>query len=389
LLAALTAAEDDDDDVFAEYEEPDDGGSGGDLGASTSTTTVSRLQRHELPEDGFIWPTTDEEHFADFMPYEHHCMACRGVAFQVDKALRELMPKDGKRSIAEHEYIEAMECRTSIYEDYGLKKLVDKRRHLVGPGLPWDEDPGSVFGGAKWPSRMARFCGNMIGELGEEEVYKLWIEHASKIDYEPVEDWLEHAKKPGAYKPMEKFTSVLCSATCEAGKLVGIAKPEVEEEDDEPTKKRRRRKSKPKEKPKLKGPPQVIKIIEKNKLSKLNKKHKFVLLLFCAPSFPRCEQLEEEFELAARESKFNDDLKETKFVLANTDDVDTFGFELDRGILPAFLLFRKGYMSPKGVSPEQMMQMREAGDFLNYLQGELIWYMRDDEDGFPRGKLEL
>jgi len=53
------------------------------------------------------------------------------------------------------------------------------------------------------------------------------------------------------------------------------------------------------------------------------------------------------------------------------------------------LLFRKGYAAPKGISPEQMVMMKESGDFLNYLQSEVPEYMQDDHLTFPRGKLEL
>lgn len=225
LLAALIGAEDGDDEdkMFSEFEDDSEDSDGisvakSDSDATTTTTTISRLRRDELPEDGFVWPTTDEEHYADQLPNEHRCNGCKGVAFQIDKALQELMPKGGKRTLAEHEFTEAMECRTKIYDDYGLKKLADKSRVLVGPGLPNTDDQGSVFGGAKWPTRMARYCGMLVGDLGEEEVYRLWVSHGS-----------------------DGFSEALCSPSCEGGRRQKTKREKLEEDDVEPVKKKKKK----------------------------------------------------------------------------------------------------------------------------------------------------
>lgn len=356
LLAALIGAEDGDDEdkMFPEFEDDSEDSDGisvavSDSDATTTTTTISRLRRDELPEDGFVWPTTDEEHYADQLPNEHRCNGCKGVAFQIDKALQELMPKGGKRTLAEHEFTEAMECRTKIYDDYGLKKLADKSRVLVGPGLPNTDDQGSVFGGAKWPTRMARYCGMLVGDLGEEEVYRLWVSHGS-----------------------DGFSEALCSPSCEGGRRQKTKREKLEEDDVEPVKKKRRKgTAKPQEKPNIDGPAEVAKVYKKKDLKKMLKKQKFVFLLFCAPSFHRCKDLEFQWELAARAAKKTPDLKGVTFALANTDEVGTFDYQVQNDILPAFLLFRKGYAAPKGITPDEMMRLREAGDFLNYVQSEL------------------
>jgi len=404
LLGALTGAVDVDDDngaddakdtqdenegAFKEFEDneekgtaeekfdPDTAGGefqdsvpkdGGDVADTTgTTTTVSRLQRHELPEDGFIWPTTDAENFEDTLDTIHRCNGCKAVAHQLNLALTELMPKDGKRVLAEHEYTEAMECKVKTYDDYGLKKLEDNTRVIVGPGLPHSgQDEGSTFGGGKWPTRIARYCGQLIGDTGDEpEVYRMWVDHGS-----------------------DGFSDMLCSPSCGGGKR--IKKKDPEEEEEEKPKKKRRKAAK-KEEASLDGPPQVTKIYDKKEITKLvkKKKIKFVFLLFCAPSFKGCVKLQTQFELAARAAKKNDEMKEVKFAWADTDSVGTFDFTLDKDVLPAFLLFRKGYAAPKGMSPEEMLQMKEVGDFLNYIQNELGEYMQDDPENFPRGKLEL
>merc|ERR1711939_1079654 len=154
-------------------------------------------------------------------------------------------------------------------------------------------------------------------------------------------------------------------------------------EDEEPVKKKRRRKAPKQEKKMPDGPPQVVKVYEKGEIKKMNKKKKFVFMLFCVPSFSRCADLEVEWELAARAAKKTKDLKDAVFALVDTDSVGTFDYELQLGVLPAFLLFRKGYAAPKGITPEEMLRLREAGDFLNYLQNELGHYMQDDPDSFP------
>lgn len=386
LLGALTGAVDVDDDndadaakdenegAFKEFEDPEEKGfetpkEGAEVqDTSATTTTVSRLQRHELPEDGFIWPTTDAENFEDTLDIMHRCNGCKAVAHQLNAALMELMPKDGKRVLAEHEYTEAMECKVKTYDDYGLKKLEDNSRVIVGPGLPHSgQDEGSTFGGGKWPTRIARYCGQLIGETGDEpEVYRMWVDHGS-----------------------DGFSDMLCSPSCGGGKR--IKKKDPEEEEEEKPKKKRRKAAKKEEEASLDGPPQVTKIYDKKEIVKLvkKKKIKFVFLLFCAPSFKGCVKLQKEFERAARAAKKNDEMKEVKFAWADTDSVGTFDFTLDKDVLPAFLLFRKGYAAPKGMSPEEMLQMKEVGDFLNYLQNELGEYMQDDPENFPRGKLEL
>merc|ERR1719253_282221 len=183
---------------------------------------------------------------------------------------------------------------------------------------------------------------------------------------------------------MAQMASLICCAHPHAGVASGPKRKTLKR------RKKKKRKAAKKEEP-LDGPPQVTKIYDKKEIVKLvkKKKIKFVFLLFCAPSFKGCSKLQQEFERAARAAKKNDEMKEIKFAWADTDSVGTFDFTLDKDVLPAFLLFRKGYAAPKGMSPEEMLQMKEVGDFLNYLQNELGEYMQDDEENFPRGKLEL
>lgn len=269
LLGALTGAVDVDDDndadaakdenegAFKEFEDPEEKGfetpkEGAEVqDTSATTTTVSRLQRHELPEDGFIWPTTDAENFEDTLDIMHRCNGCKAVAHQLNAALMELMPKDGKRVLAEHEYTEAMECKVKTYDDYGLKKLEDNSRVIVGPGLPHSgQDEGSTFGGGKWPTRIARYCGQLIGETGDEpEVYRMWVDHGS-----------------------DGFSDMLCSPSCGGGKR--IKKKDPEEEEEEKPKKKRRKAAKKEEEASLDGPPQVTKIYDKKEIVKLVKKKK-------------------------------------------------------------------------------------------------------------------
>merc|ERR1712187_25986 len=210
-----------------------------------------------------------------------------------------------------------------------------------------------------------------MGIDGEEkEVYRMWVDHVQDDGY-------------------ADFSEVLCSPMCGGGPRV--RKPDPEEEEEEKPKKKKK-KAKKKEEPKLDGPPQVVKIYEKKEIVKMvnKKKTKLVFLLFCAPSFKRCAALERELEIAARKAKKKKEMKkEVKFALADTDQVGTFDFDLDRDILPAFLLFRSGYAAPKGISPEEMLTLKEAGDFLNYIHSNLEEYMQDDPESFPRGKLEL
>merc|ERR1719223_2170417 len=105
--------------------------------------------------------------------------------------------------------------------------------------MPHEKDGGSVFGGAKWPSRMARYCGGLVGDLGEAEVYRLWTQNEQSF---------------------EGFFKALCDPTCTGKKREKKAEPE---EVEEPVKKQRRKKKEPKEEPKLEGPPKVVKVFQK------------------------------------------------------------------------------------------------------------------------------
>jgi len=386
LVSALVLGdEDSEEDLFeeSEYHSGENENSYGDdmiddasqPSAPAATKPASIVPPPERSDDGdedaFVWPTTEEEMKSEFLSDEHHCNGCKGVAFQINKALHALMPVDGpRRKLGEHEYIEAMECRTSIYDDYGLKKLPNQTRVLTGPGLEHEDYKGSKFGGARWPARMARFCGTLVGELGEEEVYRLWTDYSQANSY-------------------ASFTEKLCSPHCG-----GPARHKVEETNDEDVEKPKKKKPKAKKKESsndvLDGPPQVVQVDTKKQIEKMvNKKHIFVFLMFCAPSFNRCSDLQTQWERAARAAKKDKAFKDVRFALADTDKVGTLDYELDRGILPAFLLFRRGYAAPKGVKADDMLKLREAGDFLNFMGNELGIYMQDDPVSFPRGKLEL
>eukprot|EP00164_Ancoracysta_twista_P005652 GFYU01007752.1.p1 GENE.GFYU01007752.1~~GFYU01007752.1.p1 ORF type:complete len:382 (-),score=93.03 GFYU01007752.1:215-1360(-) len=100
------------------------------------------------------------------------CDACKGVTFQISEKLKKASKKH--RNLKESEYLELFEeaCENKVYDDYGLKPVGGINR-ISGPGIKEVQDiPGVMSGGFKWPKRLAVMCGEMVGEIGEDDMYE-------------------------------------------------------------------------------------------------------------------------------------------------------------------------------------------------------------------------
>ncbi|XP_014678584.1 PREDICTED: marginal zone B- and B1-cell-specific protein-like [Priapulus caudatus] len=84
--------------------------------------------------------------------------------------------------LLESEILEMMEkvCHHSNFQNYGVKD-VDGVRHLSGPGLPANEVPGVQAGGGRWPGRMSLLCEQLVGEIGDEEIFSTYKENPDKL----------------------------------------------------------------------------------------------------------------------------------------------------------------------------------------------------------------
>lgn len=118
----------------------------------------------------------EEEQHSPHTPksFEITCDACTAIAYQMENALKkaeEKKPSLKGKPLPESELIDLFEtvCDKS-WDDYGIKTVKGVNR-LSGPGLEAKDVPGMMQGGGKWPGRLATKCGNLVGDIGEDELY--------------------------------------------------------------------------------------------------------------------------------------------------------------------------------------------------------------------------
>merc|ERR1712086_393614 len=129
---------------------------------------------------------SQEEEKSSVLPANMHCSACRAVTYQMSVQLPAVKSKSsnlytnkkGQKKVKESAYLEAFDKICHGEKDkpdsglggYGVKPL-NGVNVLSGPGLPAASQPGILMGGSKWPGRLGNKCGEMLGELGEEEIW--------------------------------------------------------------------------------------------------------------------------------------------------------------------------------------------------------------------------
>ena len=126
-------------------------------------------------------------------PSNLQCDACLAASFQIGKALYFDLSNRPKMPLYEvYETLEAA-CDEGHYQNYGIKQ-VDGVNRISGQGLKAASKAGMLSGGGKWPSRLVDKCSQVVGEVGEEEVFK----HYQKV-----------ATLPPHLQEME-FATLLC-----------------------------------------------------------------------------------------------------------------------------------------------------------------------------------
>jgi len=67
-------------------------------------------------------------------------------------------------------------------KDFGVK-VVNGKNMLSGPGTYAGENASGVtIGGLQWIRKTAEFCGEMVGESSEDEIYNTWAKSGSVDD---------------------------------------------------------------------------------------------------------------------------------------------------------------------------------------------------------------
>lgn len=119
---------------------------------------------------------SDEEQEAHGTPASMRCDACVAITWNIFQRFLKaeaLLPRSRENSkLYESELFEITDevCERRVFNNYGVK-TVDGRNRLSGDGLAAGDEPGMLMGGGQWPRRMGDACGNILGDLGEEEVY--------------------------------------------------------------------------------------------------------------------------------------------------------------------------------------------------------------------------
>ena len=180
---------------------------------------------------------TNEEKHSIVMPSNLNCDACLAVQYQLEKSLFFALQKYKKLDdIHLYETLENT-CAVQHFNDYGIKPVNNINR-LSGNGLAASDIPGMLSGGGKWPGRLVDKCYQVIGEIGEENIYK---------SYQATND--------GTVSEPFQFAQTIClrgdgiqdCKTLEELETL-IAKPKPKPSKDKKTKKKKKKKKKRKRK---------------------------------------------------------------------------------------------------------------------------------------------
>jgi len=120
----------------------------------------------------------EEEELSKVLPKQYRCDVCQGTVYQMHVKLNKVEQRRGPslrdKALKEFEYLEAIEdvCVNSL-SGYAIKG-VDGKSMISGPGLPADSKGGIMGGGGKWPNRFRMFCQELVGEMGEDELYETY-----------------------------------------------------------------------------------------------------------------------------------------------------------------------------------------------------------------------
>eukprot|EP01052_Picozoa_sp_SAG31_P042841 SAG31_NODE_6934_length_1844_cov_2.869341_2_plen_206_part_00 len=158
-------------------------------GTPDDTVDIGDLSTGGMQKISFKPPKLDEEENDSMViPPQYRCDSCRGIAHQMNSGLLKAEKRKSKtgKKLNAAELIDTFESRICVkktFEDYGIKGLADPQpgqpdKMLNGPGTHVFklDVPGVIQGGGKWPNRLVDRCSELVGEIGDEELYQLYRE---------------------------------------------------------------------------------------------------------------------------------------------------------------------------------------------------------------------
>eukprot|EP00117_Sycon_ciliatum_P010188 scpid95123/ scgid12189/ Plasma cell-induced resident endoplasmic reticulum protein; Proapoptotic caspase adapter protein len=127
--------------------------------------------------------TPEEEHSTN-LPSGMKCDACQAVVYQMVEQLKlresKQLSKEKGKPLRESQYLEVFEdlCNGE-WSGYGVKD-VDGVHMLSGPGLSAEGHMSMMYGGGMWPRRLNKKCGQIVEDMGEDELYQAYYSMKDK-----------------------------------------------------------------------------------------------------------------------------------------------------------------------------------------------------------------
>lgn len=140
---------------------------------------------------------SDEDSMSIHMPKYLSCDACRIISMRFSDSLTKEIAKfpsvkNYKKELSEDRIDDILEniCNDE-WTQYGIKEVEGINR-LSGPGFETNDVPGVMQGGGKWPFRFKQFCNIIIGDLGEDVIYRTFRKTSATgleelMCYSPIE----------------------------------------------------------------------------------------------------------------------------------------------------------------------------------------------------------
>jgi len=331
--------------------------------------------------DGF----TEEESSSEAIPNAYKCDACKAVAFQLDKVLKNTnaqMPlksaavakKEGKRAVQDRAVritsVLESACATEAYESYGIKDSAEQpgTKWLVGEGIV-NEQAGAVSGGGKWLSRLRARCAGLIAEIEDLPLVELWLAgtlpavcdsdcgKGGEVKQKPK-------KNPSSQSKTNKVTKPSVKAKLDTRPPTGLEE--------------------------LPPPPYVCQELNNSQVmadfiefKKGKKAPKFKLVVFYDTTEPSARLVSIIEHTARKLAKAKErDLRTMPVGRYDSRDGHTWGYAFKR--LPGVLFFRRGYRNPKKFDG----QLSSPDSIIEWLKEDMNNnYLKDDPSEFPRDEL--
>ncbi|ESO89027.1 hypothetical protein LOTGIDRAFT_154102 [Lottia gigantea] len=124
----------------------------------------------------FSSPSLPDDDDSIMLPKSVRCDGCLSLAYQIIEAFdKSHSKKKSVKILPETDVLDILDTLcSSKFDAMGLRN-VDGVTKLSGPGLDITNQPGMIMSGGRWHQRMRYLCGNIVGEVGEEEIYDNYL----------------------------------------------------------------------------------------------------------------------------------------------------------------------------------------------------------------------